>query len=200
MKSNFIKIILGLSMCAILANASSATDQCTNLQVPSANNTKTVGGGAGFVQGMGISYRQWFEKHGFQINALPIISIRGESQDLYLSLGATYLRALWESPAYKFLFWPSRNLVYSYTGIHYIGSSIKDFEDPYWQQNYMTQHIYAGSGLGLQMNIRAIQISLGLGFAGSVEKHQDWEENEFPALRWRIHPTVDAQIGYTFGW
>jgi hypothetical protein len=170
---------------------------------PHYKNSTTAGGSAGFVNGIGLMYRHWFEQNGFQASLLPIIQIDGENRTLFVDFGATYLHALWESKMADWLYQPTRSLVYSYAGLHYNLDSEKNLE---WGSDYMDHNVFAGGGLGFQLNINSIQFSLGLGFAGHLGQYSDYINNspgtnESPDRSTRgIQPTIDATLGYTFGW
>lgn len=176
---------------------------CTWPTAPRHAHTHTIGGAAGFIQGLGFTYRYWSEINGLQLTLLPTGSIREDSRSLLLSVAPTWLHALWESPLYDFFHQPSRNLVYSYVGLHYfIDYQKDDEEDASWSRNGLDQHWFLGGGLGLQTNLSAIQFSLGVGFATSLHDSRNWEKDITPAhsTEWVVQPTIDATLGYTFGW
>lgn len=183
---------------------------CTWENAPHFRNTHTVGGVAGVTQGLGITYRRWFTQNGFQVSLLPMISVEENYQNLFLSTAASYLHALWESPLYDFFQQPSRNLVYSYAGVHYVLERLKDENSDGWGNyaNDLTQDVMLGGGIGLQSNMGAVQLSLGIGYALSLHDTRNWESQQ-PWEDWgyqedktsfALHPTIDATLGYTFGW
>lgn len=175
---------------------------------PRYTNTKTIGGVAGLTQGLGITYRRWYTEHGYQIGFIPVIAIEEKHQNIFSSLGLSYLHAIWDSPLYDFFGQASRNLIYSYTGVHYVVE--RGYEEYTWgQDNDVTiyddlrQDIFVGTGIGLQMNINAVQLSVGLGYAVSLHDTRDWGNSGYyprASTAWAIHPTIDATLGYTFGW
>lgn len=61
---------------------------------------------AGFTTGLGLSYRHWFNRAGFQITALPV---KAKDVTLY-SIGVSYLHTFYESKYARF---------YGYVGNHY---------------------------------------------------------------------------------
>ena len=184
---------------------------CEWADAPQYKHTHTVGAAAGVTSGLGFSYRYWGEKNGFQLTLLPMISRNDDSEHTLVSAGASYLRALWSSPLYDFFHQPSRNLVYAYGGLHYFYESTKDSyaaysTAQYYREELRSHDIYAGGGLGLQMNLSAVQLSLGIGYAASMHKYrshygdaQDYMEDQ-NNLDLAIHPAAEASLGYTFGW
>ena len=183
---------------------------CEWESAPHFRNTHTVGGVAGVTQGLGITYRRWFTQNGFQVSLLPMISVEENYQSLFLSVAGSYLHALWESPLYDFFYQPSRNLVYSYVGLHYVMDRLKDENSDGWGNyaNDLTQSATLGGGLGLQTNMGAVQLSLGIGYALSLHDTRNWETpsewEDWGYLEdqtsFALHPTLDATLGYTFGW
>jgi hypothetical protein len=91
-------IILVISSISVLAMAQE------RLKSPVLKNE--FGFNAGFTTGLGLSYRHWFDRAGFQITALPV---KGKDVTLY-SVGLSYLYTFYESKYSRF---------YGYVGNHY---------------------------------------------------------------------------------
>lgn len=196
------------------ADSQSVLERPCFATVPTHHGTITVGATAGVTQGLGISMRHWFETNGYQLTLLPMIQLEENNQSIFVSASASWLHALWESPTYDFFSKASRNLVYSYTGLHYVVEKIKTEEssentyrlDPAYfysdAENRLQQDIFLGAGVGVQMNLSAIQLSLGVGYALSLHINRDWSPYQWTENYTYIvlHPTIDAKIGYTFGW
>lgn len=184
--------------------------RCEWADAPQYKHTHTVGAAAGVTSGLGFSYRYWGEKNGLQFTLLPMVSRKDDNEYALISAGVSYLRALWSSPLYDLFHQPSRNLVYAYGGLHYFYESRKDtysydIDAPYIDEQ-RSHDLFGGGGLGLQMNLSAVQLSLGIGYAASLHKHrthygsaQDYVEDQ-NSLDLAIHPAAEASLGYTFGW
>lgn len=178
---------------------------CIWPDAPHHNNTMTWGVGAGVTQGLGIHFRKWFDHHGFNLSLFPSVDLSEEQKDVELDFGANYMFALWESNMYEFAGYASRNLVYAYGGGHVYYQYFRGEEHMDWSQmHYEEKTIFLGGGLGLQMNLGAIQFSGGLGFAAYRRDYNDYDpwldsysENE---LSYVISPSLDVSMGYTFGW
>ena len=207
------KILPALNLLSTLAYAQTPPlpVNCEWADAPRYAHTHTVGAAAGVTSGLGFSYRYWGEKNGMQLTLLPMVSRKDENEYVLVSAGASYLRALWNSPLYDFFHQPSRNLVYAYGGLHYFYESTRDsytsFPDGKEYVDKTRGHdVFAGGGLGLQMNLSAVQLSLGIGYAASLHKHRSEYGNEQNyiedqnSLDMAIHPAAEASLGYTFGW
>jgi hypothetical protein len=174
-------------------------------------NTHSVGASAGFVSGLGLSYRRWYEQSGFQLTLLPIANIQKESEYALVSLAVNYLSAIWESDPFTFWGLPSRNLVYGYGGLHYFMERDKepDFYNHYgfepmhqsYYINSLEQNLLLGGGVGCQLNISGLQLSLGLGYAANMQDDRHWDDYISPAKSQSLllHPTIDLELAYTFG-
>lgn len=183
---------------------------CDWPDAPHYKGTTTWGMGGGMVQGMGIQVRKWFDTNGFQLSLMPIVRISDEEKDVDVDAGASYLHALWEGTMYEFLWWPARNMVYSYAGgrinYRYYKGEFYGYDMMYYSSHYEERTYVLGGGLGLQMNIRAVQIHLGLGALGSLEDNRDYDNsynmgsyNE-KELVYSLTPSIEMGLGYTFGW
>jgi hypothetical protein len=180
---------------------------CEWSDAPHYKNTYTAGGSAGFVNGVGLLYRQWFENHGFQVVLLPFVNIQGKNQSIFLDIGGTYLHPLWESRMEDFVYLPTRSLAYYYVGLQYLLDKTKEVPSGVSTGTDQEYHLMtAGGGFGWQLNINAIQLSLGIGYAVVVNRYDDdfWSPSgTVPGpfrTTYRIQPTIDGTLGYTFGW
>jgi hypothetical protein len=97
-----MKTIFLFLFAALLST--SAIGQEVRLKSPILKNE--FGINAGFTTGLGLSYRHWFDRAGFQITALPV---KAEEVKLF-STGVSFLYSFYESKHTRF---------YGYVGNHY---------------------------------------------------------------------------------
>lgn len=181
---------------------------CDWPDAPHFENTTTWGIAAGVTQGVGIHLRKWFTHHGFNVSLLPFIDISDDQKDVNLDLGLNYMYALWEGHMYEFLRWPSRNMVYSYVGGHFNYVYFKS-TDRFYKDHFEERNLFLGGGLGLQMNVSAVQFHAGLGLSASRQDAKVYNLSIDDAyrsysredeLRYALMPSFEIGVGYTFGW
>jgi len=192
------QIIACLLCCSALALANPP-------EGPHYQNTNTVVFATGFVSGVGFKWRHWFETHGFQLTLLPYIDMQKNDNSLFVDVGTNYLHALWPSRTYLLWGYPSRNLVYSYTGFHALLTREKQTMEGYYEEN--DYYVAFGSGVGVQMNVGSVQINMGLGFMGNIDDIYRRDSSAFSydyeyitnRTDYALHPSIDCSLGYTFG-
>ena len=109
MKKLFVFAILSLLLMSVSGQDNPYTELKSN----------ELGLHVGACTGMGMSYRHWFDKIGFQLTALPIKT----DEFTFVSAGATAL----------FSFYDSRYvMVFGYLGSHYLlRDDYEEYYDPY---------------------------------------------------------------------
>jgi hypothetical protein len=100
-----------------------------------------LGVNAGFTTGVGLSYRYWPGKSGFQISAIPII----DKHISVFSIGTTYLHELKRDNNFRFMLFASNHL----TNMVY--------------DNRLTENIGAGFGADIFYNSLGINVMIGVG-------------------------------------
>jgi hypothetical protein len=101
----------------------------------------------GATTGMGLSYRHWFNKIGFQLTALPVKT----NQNTFISAGATALYSFYDSP---------HVMVFGYLGSHYL---MRDMEEEIYDPFSGTTSIDK-----VHQGIYNIGIGPGFAFGGIV--------------------------------
>lgn len=125
----------------------------------------SLGMGIGFTTGLGLSYRYFPKKYGFQINLAPYYQDYGN--DAFISAGFTLLYNLSETRI---------TALYAYLGNHYLYQSYKN-EEYVWDpitQNYMYANpttvkkdfLNTGIGFGFEFNTsKRVTLNLMAGYA-----------------------------------
>jgi len=135
----------------------------------------SFGIGAGFTTGLGLSYRYFPKKFGFQLNVAPYYQDYGK--DAFVSAGLTLLCNLAEN---------RNNCVYAYLGNHYLYYSLKKSNTNYVWDPITSQYIYkttenvdkrtelnTGIGFGFEFNTKKrVTLNIMAGYAqyNSFEK------------------------------
>lgn len=102
----------------------------------------SLGIGAGFTTGLGLSYRYLPEDFGVQLNFAPL---RVDERETIISLGFTFLYKLMEA---------ERTSLYIYQGNHFIYENWKGVPDyPYWDDPSTHWSIFNGIGMGMELII-----------------------------------------------
>lgn len=102
-----------------------------------------IGANAGFITGVGASYRFMSGKSGCQVTAMPLY----DEENMYLSLGANYIREINDFDSSKFVF--------------YAGNHITNF---FGQDNTFAYNV--GLGLGFDVATGNILFNFMIGYAG----------------------------------
>lgn len=109
----------------------------------------SFGVGAGFTTGLGLSYRYFPKKYGFQLNVAPYYENYGK--DAFVSGGLTILCNLSEN---------RNNCVYAYLGNHYLYYSLREYKTDYVWDPITQQYIYSTS----EHTNKRTELNTGLGF------------------------------------
>ncbi len=131
----------------------------------------SIGAAAGFVSGVGISYRHWFENtYGYQVTLAPYYnresSTGGQSlQSAFLSLGLNALKVYRVAEVVNF---------YGYAGVHYLldYNEHLSFADPgsSSDKSSTTEHrAIVGLGPGIDIHFWRLSVDLGIGVAARIE-------------------------------
>lgn len=108
---------------------------------------------AGSTTGLGISYRHWPDKFGFQVTFLPMIS----SSNSYVSLGITGMYKVSEMQALDVFLYGGNHFIYRNNNYdNYQGYS--EYDNSSWTWNFG-----AGAGLDIKM-AKVLRLSLMTGF------------------------------------
>ena len=153
MKKLFVLIILSLSLMGVSGQDNPYAEVKRN----------EFGSHLGACTGMGLSYRHWFDKIGFQFTALPI-----KTQEFtFISAGATALYSFYES---RYV------MVFGYLGSHYLlQDDYEEIYDPYSGMNEttlsrdLTYNFGMGPGFAFGRIVR-FNIMVGYGFYDVFEK------------------------------
>lgn len=122
-----------------------------------------IGMGAGFVTGVGISYRQWGGKYGFQINCAPFYNEDEFAKKIWLSLGVTGLRMIREA---KFV-----NL-FGYVGVHYFYDYYRSKRNMFSDDsssvipignNSVYKTVFIGGGPGIDIHFWKLSLNIMFG-------------------------------------
>lgn len=119
--------------------------------------TQSLGIGAGFTTGLGVSYRYFPKKAGFQLNLAPYYENYGK--EAFISAGLTFLFNLAEN---------KYNAVYAYFGNHLLHTSFQKNKDEYVYNPLTQQFEYFTENTTKVRDI--INSGIGLGFEFSTKK------------------------------
>ncbi|NVO03902.1 MAG: hypothetical protein HXX09_14490 [Bacteroidetes bacterium] len=145
----------------------------------------SIGLGAGFTTGVGISYRFVPKKLGFQVNLGPMYSNYGK--DIKVSLGLTLLDKFFEGKWCNLYFYVANNLRYTKNsdGQLFLGDMPNNGNSI--SNNTETYHLNSGLGMGWEFNTqKPVVFNFMMGYA---------QYNGFEKLR----PTIEGAIYYRIG-
>ncbi len=164
-----------------------------------------IGLGAGITSGLGLSYRRWFEKSGFQVNILPYYTQDtysneesdprdGYSRNAYLSLGLSYLRKFQDFEKVRFLGFVSAHWVYTLDDDDYrLSTGVPTGEpriDDQRIDNVEQRNTFLfGFGPEFEIYIWRFALNLGFGLAGRYRVDPE---------SFGIWPAVEGSIHYRF--
>jgi hypothetical protein len=168
MKKLFLSVAFFLSL-AIVSGQENRVDETKNNE---------FGVHTGFVTGLGLSYRHWFNRAGFQLTALPI-----KTENLtFISAGFTALYSFYES---RYV------MVFGYFGNHFFVQE-EDDESYNWntgmyEPDHYDETSYSfgfGPGFAFGKTVR-FNLMLGYGFYDVFEK-------------FNMYPTGEIGLYYRF--
>lgn len=114
----------------------------------------SLGIGAGFTTGVGLSYRYLPEKFGFQTNFAPL---RVDENETIISLGFTFIYRLIEA---------ERSNFYLYQGNHFLYEKWDGYYYRYMYDGYTDRSFYNGIGMGLELIVlNSIGFNIMFGYA-----------------------------------
>ena len=161
MKTSIIAIIV--SALFLISNANAQNTEKLSYQKIYKHS---LGFGAGATTGLGLSYRYFPKKYGFQLNVAPYY--RDYGKEAFISAGVTILCNLAENKT---------NALYAYFGNHFYYSSIPNgvdyVRDPLTGQyvysepeSVKTERINSGLGFGFEFNTtKKVTLNLMAGYA-----------------------------------
>lgn len=101
---------------------------------------------AGFVTGVGLSYRYWPQKLGFQLTALPVKT----DEETFISVGVTGLYSFYESRRVRFFGYFGNHLLYMRDREYSYG-----YTYDYYEYNKRTEYNMGfGPGFGFGTRVR----------------------------------------------
>jgi hypothetical protein len=113
MKKSLTLTIIGLFFMFISTYGQEVDSSNTSIQ--SEKKYKNyIGISAGFTTGLGVSYRYWPKKSGFQITLLPLY----DEDNTYVSFGTTYLREIKQLKTSRLLFYASNHVTNFFSDDH----------------------------------------------------------------------------------
>lgn len=140
MKKSFSLTIIGLIFMIISAYGQESDTINTPVQ-PGKKYTNYIGINAGFTTGLGVSYRYWHKKSGFQVTFIALY----DKYNTDVSIGTTYLRELKQLKTSRLLFYASNH--------------ITNFVSDYYRDNL-------GIGVGFDVGNESIVFNFMIGYAG----------------------------------
>ncbi len=170
-----INLILMIILFLFITNSLFSQDKKTYVHYK-----HSIGLGAGFSTGLGLSYRYIPKKFGFQINLAP--SYQNYGKTAFVSLGFTLLRRIMESR--------TTNL-YAYFGNHYLydKSEHTTYNNPYYipvTTTVINRNWITGIGCGFEVHAqKRIVWNMMAGWA---------QYNFFESM----YPTIETAIYYRF--
>ncbi|OFX62214.1 MAG: hypothetical protein A2046_00895 [Bacteroidetes bacterium GWA2_30_7] len=184
-----MKTIIAIVFLGIISLTTTAQEK-QKVEKPEYNKLykHSLGAGAGFTTGLGISYRYFPKKLGFQLNVAPHYQDYGK--EAFISAGLTFLYNLSES---------KYSAVYAYFGNHLLhtsevkkqGDSFYNSATGYYEYTY-TDHtvvkdvINSGIGFGFEFNT---QKRVTLNLMGGYAQYNSFE---------RLFFTIEAALYYRF--
>ncbi len=127
-----------------------------------------IGAGAGYVTGVGLSYRQWINNWGFQITTAPYYQDGEYNTTSLVSFGVTALRIIKESKFVNLFVYAGPHGFY-YRDYYKKAPVFPDDGYEYYYSNELVKRIIVGGGPGLDFHFLRISISVMCGIAGSYE-------------------------------
>lgn len=160
-KFYFVSIIL---LALIIVNNANVYANSDNDNKETANEfpiyKKSLGFGAGFTTGYGLSFRYTHRKYGAQINFAPN---KSEYEDK-ISLGITFIYNLYQSKGLNF---------FIYQGNHYLYEHIKfGYGWPMTPSSMTSHNFYNGLGIGFEF-VFAERLSLNI--MGGYASHKNFQ-------------------------
>jgi hypothetical protein len=132
-----------------------------------------VGVGAGFITGYGLSYRQWINAYGFQVNLAPYYNKDENSKNASFSLGITGLRLIKEADYVNLIayFGSHYHWIYERFLEYYDCNEFDCIYSPAWVTTKEHQ-IYLGGGTGIDIHFWKISYNLMFG----IVFHTDFDQ------------------------
>lgn len=202
------RILLFLATTASLLLA-----QPSNQEVYNFRNSSLIGLNAGYISGLGPSYRHWFDHQGVQISLLPLYFKDKDYSGGMLDLSMNHLVAITESTQRTFWDYRTRSLSYFYWGAHYMLTKDQGSREDWYYNSYtneyshsndfydeLKQNIWAGGGFGVQTIVGDMAFSIGVGYMGYFSYDMDLINNKRLEDPERVlAPTIDINISYVLG-
>jgi len=202
------RILLFLAITASLLIA-----QPSNKEEYNFRNSSLIGLNAGFISGLGPSYRHWFDHQGVQVSLLPLYFKDKDYSGGMLDLSINHMLAISESSQRTFWDYRTRSLSYFYWGAHYMLTKDQGTrEDWYYNSNTndygytnefydeLQQSLWAGGGFGVQTIVGDLAFSIGVGYMGYFDIYRDLVNDKRLEEPEKVFaPTIDINISYVLG-
>ena len=160
-----------------------------------------IGVGAGFVSGVGILYKRWFDNgQGVKLTFIPIFKSEDKHNDAesFLSVGLNGLYCFAENKRTAYF-------------IYYGGSVL--FDDYLLNDIHGSYAGHAGGGVGIELHIQRATLELASGFVGWWKKerltsydksssgyYSDREEINIGSKQsYGFHPDISVNLTFGFG-
>ncbi|OFX20396.1 MAG: hypothetical protein A2033_13450 [Bacteroidetes bacterium GWA2_31_9] len=153
MKSLLVIVLIGIYSLSIIAQEQSKVENTEYQKL----YKHSLGIGAGFTTGLGVSYRYFPKKIGFQINLAPYYENYGK--EAFISAGMTFLYNINESKYTAF---------YAYFGNHILHTSFQKQRGDYEYNPLTSQYQYNAENYTKVRDI--INSGIGVGFEFSTTK------------------------------
>ncbi len=200
-----MRIFFIVSLVVSFSFVAGAQEQSEGADTAQSDYKNYIGLGAGITSGLGLSYRRWFEKSGFQVNILPYYTQDtydnedtgrrdGYSRNVYLSLGLSYLRQFQDFEKVRFLGFASAHWVYTSDDDDYRLSTGVPTGEPRIDDQRIDNVEQSNTflvGLGPEFEIYIWRFALNLGF-GLAARYRPSPES------FGIWPAVEGSIHYRF--
>ncbi len=152
--------------------------------------THNLGFGAGFLSGYGLTYRHWYPSgNGYQLAFIPIATVNEHRTFFNSSTGAIGLHSLHQTLHSNF---------FGYYGGHYNftfekNTNARNSNIPVWteQSNNVLHNIYAGGGMGLEVHVWNVNVSVMAGYAANSQMEKN-EGNYFDYNSQKVIPNSDS--------